>query len=174
MTTTSHFTNTPVANPSLINALFKNDGSWTQFVLRVTLAGVMFPHGAQKLFGWFGGYGFAGSMQFLTGAAGLPTFIALLVILIECIGALLLAFGLGSRLMAFAIGVVMLGAAVTAHLDYGFFMNWGGKQAGEGFEYHLLAMAISAAVTLRGGGRLALEDKVVAALGSKPLTTATA
>lgn len=157
-----------------ISSLLRNDGSWTQFVLRITLAGVMFPHGAQKLFGWFGGYGFAGSMQFLTGAAGLPTLIAALVILIECIGALLLVLGLGSRLMAFAIGVVMLGAALTAHLDYGFFMNWSGQQAGEGFEYHLLAMALAAAVTLRGGGRFALEDQVLKALESKPATTATA
>jgi len=157
-----------------INSLLRNDGSWTQFVLRIALAAVMFPHGAQKLFGWFGGYGFAGSMQFLTGAAGLPTLIAVLVILIECIGALLLALGLASRLMAFAIGVVMLGAALTAHLDYGFFMNWSGQQAGEGFEYHLLAMALAAAVTLRGGGRFALEDQVLKALESKPATTATA
>lgn len=129
-------------------------------IQRAVLGAVMFPHGAQKLFGWFGGYGFDGTMQFFTETMGLPAPIALLVILGESIGALLLIAGLGTRVAAFGISAIMLGATLTSHASVGFFMNWNGNQAGEGFEYHLLALALSVPLMVWGGGRYALDSWV--------------
>ena len=131
---------------------------------RAVLALVMFPHGAQKLLGWFGGYGFSGTMGYLTGSVHLPAPIALLVILGESIGALALLAGLGTRLAAFGISAIMLGAVLTAHGSVGFFMNWFGNQPGEGYEYHLLALALSVPLVIAGGGRYALDSWVRARL----------
>jgi putative oxidoreductase len=121
-------------------------------ILRWTLAVVLFPHGAQKLLGWFGGHGFQGTMGYLTDGIGLPWVIALLVIVIEFFGPLGLALGLLSRPAAFGIASVMVGAVATTHWPHGFFMNWAGNQAGEGFEYHLLAIGMALALMIRGGG----------------------
>jgi putative oxidoreductase len=143
-------------------ALTATERDWSQAALRVTLGVVMFPHGAQKLLGWFGGYGFEGTMGFLTGAVGLPWILALLVIVAESFGALALVAGLFSRAAAFGIAAVMVGAVATTHLANGFFMNWSGQQAGEGFEYHLLALVIAVAVMIRGGGA-ASADRAIAA-----------
>lgn len=141
--------------------LLETDSSTARLAQRLVLAAVMFPHGAQKLFGWFGGYGFDGTMGFLTGQVGLPWIVALTVILAESVGALALAAGLLSRIAAAGIAAVMIGAVVTAHLPHGFFMNWSGQQGGEGFEYHLLALALALPIVVRGGGRLAV-DAVIA------------
>lgn len=126
-------------------------------VLRVALGAVMFPHGAQKLLGWFGGYGFAGTMGFLTQNVGLPTPLAALVIAAEFFGSIALILGLFSRAAAVGIISVMIGAVVTTHLPNGFFMNWTGQQAGEGFEYHLLALGMAAAILIQGSGRFSLD-----------------
>jgi putative oxidoreductase len=114
--------------------------------------------GAQKLLGWFGGYGFDGSMTFFTDTMQLPAPLALLIILGESIGALLLIAGLGTRVAAFGISAIMLGAVLTTHGSVGFFMNWYGNQPGEGFEYHLLALALSVPLVIAGGGRYALDS----------------
>ncbi|HEU4582867.1 MAG TPA: DoxX family protein [Polyangiaceae bacterium] len=127
-------------------------------VQRALLGAVMFPHGAQKLLGWFGGYGFDGTMQFFTQTLRFPAVLALLVILAESIGALLLLAGLGTRLAAFGISAVMLGAILTTHWKVGFFMNWFGNQAGEGYEFHLLALALAVPLVIAGGGRCALDS----------------
>jgi putative oxidoreductase len=145
-----------------LTALTATERDWSQTALRVTLGVVMFPHGAQKLLGWFGGYGFEGTMGFLTGAVGLPWILGLLVIVAESFGALALVAGLFSRAAAFGIAAVMVGAVTTTHLANGFFMNWSGQQAGEGFEYHLLALVIAVAVMIRGGGA-ASADRAIAA-----------
>ena len=100
-------------------------------------------------------------MGFLTGMVGLPSPVALLVILIESVGALFLLFGLGGRVMALGIAAVMAGAVATAHLANGFFMNWSGTQAGEGFEFHLLALGLAAVVMLKGSGA-ASADRAIA------------
>lgn len=144
----------------MLKRLFETDDSWTQLIVRATLALVMFPHGAQKLFGWFGGYGFSGTMGFFTDSMGIPAVLAFLVILAESLGALALALGLVSRVAAGGIIAVMVGAVITTHLPNGFFMNWYGSQGGEGFEYHLLAIALATAVVLRGPGRWALDRAV--------------
>jgi putative oxidoreductase len=130
-------------------------------IARVALGLTMLPHGAQKLLGWFGGHGFSGTMGFLTTQAGLPYLVALLVILIESFGALALVAGLLGRLAAAGVAAVMIGATLTVHLANGFFMNWSGAQKGEGFEYHVLAVALAAVVMVRGSGAYSL-DRVLA------------
>lgn len=137
--------------------LFATDADLSQALLRVTLAGVMFPHGAQKLLGWWGGYGFEGTMGFLTAQVGLPWIVAFLVIVAESVGALALAAGFLSRVAAAGLAAIMAGAIFTAHLGHGFFMNWNGNQAGEGFEYHLLVIGIALAVVIRGGGAWSVD-----------------
>ncbi|HNI19105.1 MAG TPA: DoxX family protein, partial [Nitrospira sp.] len=118
-------------------SFFKTDDSWAGLILRVVLGGVIFAHGAQKLLGWYGGFGFEGTMGFFTQKMGFPWLVAFLVIIGESIGSLGLIAGLLTRFTAASFVVIMLGAIVTVHLPQGFFMNWFGQQTGEGFEYHL-------------------------------------
>lgn len=131
-----------------------NDVSFT--TLRVVLGVVFFAHGAQKMLGWFGGYGFQGTMGFFT-HMGMPAPVAFLVICTEFFGGLGLIVGLLTRIAALGIGVEMIGAIFMVHLPNGFFMNWTGTQKGEGFEYHLLAIAVAAALLLRGAGAFSLD-----------------
>jgi putative oxidoreductase len=131
-------------------------------VLRVTLGAVMLPHGAQKLLGWFGGYGFRGTMGFFTGTLHVPAPLALLVIVAESFGALALVAGLCTRVAAAGIAAVMVGAIALTHAPHGFFMNWFGNQAGEGFEYHLLAIGLAAALVITGGGRASIDRALAA------------
>jgi putative oxidoreductase len=133
--------------------LFQTDNNWTGLLLRVTLGAVMFPHGAQKLLGWFGGPGYSQAMAMFTTQMHIPATLAVLVIVGESIGAVGLILGFFSRVAAFGILCDMTGAIAMVHWNNGFFMNWSGKQSGEGFEYHLLAIAISLAVLFKGGGR---------------------
>jgi putative oxidoreductase len=137
--------------------LFSTDDSTTRLAQRLVLAAVMFPHGAQKLIGWFGGHGFSGTMAFLTGKVGLPAPVAFLVIVAESLGALALALGFLSRLTALGIAAVMIGAIALVHARVGFFMNWAGTQQGEGLEYHLLALALAIPIVVLGGGRLSVD-----------------
>lgn len=129
-------------------------------VLRLTLGLVMFPHGAQKALGWFGGFGFQGTMGFFTQQMGIPALFAFLAIAAEFAGSLGLITGLLSRVAAFGIAVNMTVAILTAHLPNGFFMNWMGNQKGEGFEYHLLALGLAVAVMIRGGGAASIDRKL--------------
>ena len=123
------------------------------FLLRLMLALVIFPHGAQKMLGWFGGYGFNGTILYFTDTLGLPYGIALLVVLIEFISPFLLLAGNFARITAAAVFVLFTGIIVTSHLDHGFFMNWFGNQNGEGYEYHLLILTISMAIMVLGPGQ---------------------
>lgn len=141
----------------MITKLLKTDDDITGFVLRALAGIVMFPHGAQKLLGWFGGYGFSGTMDFFTDKMGIPAVIAFMVIISEFFGSLALIAGALTRLAAFGMGCVMLVATLMVHLPNGFFMNWSGKQPGEGFEYHLLAIAIAVALMIKGGGRWSVD-----------------
>lgn len=125
-------------------------------VVRIALGLVMFPHAAQKMFGWFGGAGFSGTVEFFS-TMGLPAPLAVLVILGEFLGSIALITGAFSRLGGLAIGVIMLGAIALVHWPHGFFMNWFGTQTGEGFEYHILALAMAVAVMVRGGGSLSVD-----------------
>jgi len=144
----------------MLHWLLQTDSSLTGLILRVTLAVVMFPHGAQKVFGWFGGHGFKGTMKSLTGS-GIPTVFALLAIAAESLGSLALAVGLVTRVAAFGIACVMLVAIATVHRRNGFFMNWEGNQKGEGFEYHLLALAMAISLIIVGAGAWSLDGALV-------------
>lgn len=148
-----------------MQALFKTDESWAGLILRVALGGVIFAHGAQKLLGWYGGFGFEGTMGFFTQKMGLPWLIAFLVIIGESIGSLGLIAGLLTRFTAASFIVIMLGAIVTVHLPQGFFMNWFGQQQGEGFEFHLLVIAMSLALLVVGGGKWSLDGLIAKWLG---------
>jgi putative oxidoreductase len=141
--------------------LFQTDDSWVGLVLRLTLGLVMFPHGAQKLLGWYGGFGFSGTLGFFTETMHLPWLIAFLVIIGESFGSVALLLGLLTRFTAASLVVIMLGAISMVHLPNGFFMNWFGKQAGEGYEYHLLAIGIGLALLVTGAGKWSV-DKVIA------------
>lgn len=130
-------------------------------VQRLVLALVIGAHGAQKAFGWFGGFGFDGTMQFFTETLHVPGALALLIIVGETLGALGLAFGLGTRFAALGVSAIMLGAIVMVHAPYGFFMNWSGAQGGEGFELHLLALALSIPLIFRGAGAYSIDRLLV-------------
>jgi putative oxidoreductase len=136
------------------------DNDWGAAAARLTLGLVMFPHGAQKLLGMFGGYGWSATMGFLTAKVGLPAPLAVLVILFESLGSVALIAGFAGRLAALGIVSVMVGAVLTTHLPYGFFMNWSGTQGGEGFEYHLLALGLAAVVLLRGSGAASVDRHI--------------
>lgn len=142
---------------SLIKKLLNTNDDVSLLVLRIMLAVVMFPHGAQKVFGWFGGHGFSGTMAFFTQNMHIPPFFAFMAILAESVGSLLLFLGLFTRVAALGIGINMAVAMFLFHLPNGFFMNWFGGKQGEGFEYHILAIAIALALVIRGGGKASLD-----------------
>jgi putative oxidoreductase len=136
--------------------LTRTGDDWAALLARVGLAIVMLPHGAQKAFGWFGGEGLQATISSMS-EQGLPVIIPVFVVLAELLGSLGLLVGLFGRLAAAGISVVMLGATFLVHLPNGFFMNWTGKQAGEGFEYHLLALALATVVLIKGSGTLSFD-----------------
>jgi putative oxidoreductase len=151
----------------MLKKLFQTNDDVALLVLRVLLGVVFFPHGMQKLTHMFGGYGFEGTMGFFTGTLGVPAVFAFLAIMAEGLGWLGLITGLLTRVAAFGIAMNMAVAVYMIHWHNGFFMNWygvmtsEGKPAGEGFEYHLLVIAIALALMIRGGGKWSI-DKAIA------------
>ena len=131
--------------------LLKTRDSFPLAIIRLMLGLVMFPHGAQKMLGWFGGHGFSGTMGFFT-HQGIPASLAFLAIAAEFFGGLGLILGFLSRIAAFGVLCNMAVAVLTVHFHNGFFMNWAGTNKGEGFEYHLLAIAMALAVMIGGAG----------------------
>ena len=134
---------------------------------RVGLGVVMFPHGAQKLFGWFGGQGFTASVEGMHKHMGIPAPLAVISILTESIGALMLVTGTFTRLAALGMAIDMLVALFVAHAQVGFFMNWFGQQKGEGFEYHILAIALGLTVLALGGGLASIDRAIARALARR-------
>jgi putative oxidoreductase len=168
-----------------VNTFFRRlvgtDARLAPTIARLALGIVMFPHGSQKMFGWFGGYGFAGTYGFFTTKVGLPGVIAAGVIIVELISSLMLIFGALSRIGAIGIAAIMVGAMITTHLPNGFFMNWEGNKAGEGFEYHLLALGLALVVLVAGGGLASVDRAMMkrrpaegGSLGMQPVTRAEA
>ncbi len=148
----------------LLHLLLKTDSSTGPLIARLVLGLVMFPHGAQKVLGWFGGNGFTGTMQFFTGTMHIPVLFAFLAIAAEFAGALGLIVGLFSRVAAFGVASVMVVAIFSAHAANGFFMNWFGNQKGEGFEYHLLAIGLALIVIVQGAGKASLDGLIASRL----------
>lgn len=145
-------------------ALIRTGDSIVPFVLRLGLGVVIVPHGLQKTFGWFGGFGFVGTMDFFTQGMGIPWVLGLAAILAESAGAILLLLGALTRPAALAIGTTMSVAMLTTHVQHGFFMNWFGEQSGEGVEFFVLAIALAAGLTMSGGGRLSVDRALARAL----------
>jgi len=134
--------------------------------MRLMLGIVFFAHGAQKALGWFGGYGFSGTMGFFTTQMHIPAPLAFLAICAEFLGGLGLIFGFMARIAAFGIAMNMLVAVLMVHMHVAFFMNWAGNQKGEGYEYHLLALALAISIIIRGAGAFSVDR----ALSSKSAT----
>ena len=139
------------------NLLATNQNNWAALIARLALGITLFPHGAQKLFGWFGGYGFEGTMGFLTGQAGLPYVVALLVILIESIAALMVIAGFLTRIAAFGIFGMFAIIMFKFHTANGFFMNWTGTQKGEGIEYFIMLLCLALILIIAGGGKASVD-----------------
>ena len=143
----------------ILHALLKTNGGWVVFVARLVLGVVLFAHGSRKLFGWFGGPGFANTVKSLTTHLKLPKAIAILVIFTEFLGGLGLITGFLARIAALGIVVVMVGAIATLYPN-GLFMNWMGDQEGHGIEYHLLAIALALVVIVEGAGAFSVDRAV--------------
>ena len=151
----------------MFKKFFATQPEFTMLYLRLLLAGVMFPHGAQKALGWYGGHGFDATMQNFTEQMHIPALFAFLAIVAEFFGPLALVLGLFTRLAAFSIGITIAVAAFMVHFPNGFFMNWSGRQDGEGFEYHILVAAIALALMFKGGGRWTLDSLIAEKLTSQ-------
>src|SRR5215472_4218085 len=136
----------------MLRKLIATDSDIATAILRLVLGVIFFAHGAQKMLGWFGGYGFSGTMSFFTGMLHIPTLFAFLAIAAEFFGSLGLIFGLLTRIAALGIFSNMIVAVAMVHHQFGFFMNWTGNQKGEGYEYHLLVLAITVFLMIRGAG----------------------
>ena len=127
-------------------------------IARISLAILLFPHGAQKVFGWYGGFGFEGTMNFFTTVKHIPWFVGLMVVVTEFLGPFGLLAGIGTRIWALLIIANMTGIIFSSHTPYGFFMNWFGNQQGEGFEYHLVVIALALTLLISGGGKLSVDS----------------
>ena len=146
------------AGRRIVNAVLATDRSSVLTVLRIALGLVILPHGLQKTIGWFGGYGFTGTMGFFT-SIGIPAFLGVLAIVAESAGAVALIAGVTTRIAAFGIGVTLTVASLM-HKANGFFMNWSGQQKGEGIEFHILAVAIAVALMIGGAGRWSVDRAI--------------
>jgi putative oxidoreductase len=144
----------------MFHKLFSTSNDYTLTIVRLVLGLTFFMHGAQKMLGWFGGSGFHGTMGFFTQQLGIPAPLAFLAICAEFFGGLGLLVGLLSRIAALGIIVNMLVAIATVHHVNGFFMNWTGQQKGEGFEYHLLAIALAIVVLIKGSGAISIDRAI--------------
>lgn len=142
-----------------VAAFFKTPDDVTGLVLRLGLAATMFPHGAQKALGWFGGFGLSATLHAFQ-TYHIPFLLAVAVVAAEFLGSIALVFGFLTRLSAFGIGATMIVAALTVHLPNGFFMNWMGNQKGEGIEYFIMAVTLALALIIKGGGKWSLDSAV--------------
>ena len=142
----------------MLRKILETSDNLAPVLARLTLALVIFPHGAQHVLGWFGGYGFQGTLGWMTDTLGFPAPFAVLALLTEIAAPFALLAGVGGRVAALGIIGLMLGALST-HLQNGFFMNWfGNLPAGqEGFEYHVIAIALAGTVALQGSGAWSLD-----------------
>ena len=142
----------------MFRKLVGTSNDWTLTLLRLVMGMIFFAHGAQKALGWFGGYGFSGTMGFFTGMMHIPAPFAFLAICAEFLGGIGLIVGALTRIAAFGIATNMVVAILMVHSQVGFFMNWTGQQKGEGFEYHLLAIAIAIVLMARGSGSFSVDQ----------------
>lgn len=150
----------------MIRKLIATDNDAATTILRLVLGVIFFAHGAQKMLGWFGGYGFSGTTGFFTGMLHIPALFAFLAIAAEFFGGLGLIFGFLTRIAAFGIFINMVMAIALVHGRFGLFMNWAGTQKGEGYEYHLLVLAITALLMIHGAGAASV-DRLLSSRGTR-------
>src|SRR5712664_3670220 len=141
----------------MFRKLINTTGDPVITILRWVLGVVCFAHGAEKTLGWFGGYGFSGTMGFFTQQAHIPAPLAFLAICAEFLGGIGLLIGLLGRVAAFGIACNMVVAIAMVHRHFGLFANWYGTQKGEGYEYHLLAIGIALAIMIKGSGAFSID-----------------
>lgn len=144
---------------TLLQKLLHTKVNWSAPILRLVLALVIFPHGAQKMLGWFGGGGFSGTIEGFGQYFGIAAPLAVIAILVEFFAPIALLLGAFTRIASFALVVQML-VAMRFHLQNGFFMNWYGNQPGEGFEFHLLVIGVALALMVAGAGRWSLDRRI--------------
>jgi len=126
-------------------------------VLRLILGGIMFAHGAQKVLGWFGGYGLKGTAGYFKNVLRIPAPLFYVAAFTEFLGGIAIAFGVFSRVAALGVVILMTVAIAKAHLKNGFFMNWGAEAGkGEGYEFNLALLAMAVYLLLAGPGQLAI------------------
>lgn len=142
----------------MLNIIFKTTNSYNWLLLRMALGVVMLGHGLQKSLGWFGGFGWNGSMHYFTDFVGLPSVLAAFIILIESVGAVFLILGAGGRIMAALMGIVIVGALIVDHSAHGFFMNWLNTQKGEGIEFDILFLSIAIVLSVNGSGKFSIDQ----------------
>lgn len=142
---------------SLLQRFFGTPADAAMLILRLSLGVVMLAHGTQKMFGWFGGNGFTATLQYFEKNLSIPMWLGVVVIVTEFFGALALIAGLCTRLAALGIAVLLTVAAFMAHVKNGFFMDWQNSGKGEGYEFHILAVAMAVALLVRGAGLFSLD-----------------
>ena len=143
-----------------MKAFFSTKDILSLTIIRIGVGAVLLPHGFQKLLGWFGGFGWGPTIGFFSHSLHIPAFLTVLVILGESLGSVAMLMGFMTRFVATGYILIMLGAIDLVHWQNGFFMNWFGKQAGEGFEYHLLVIAMAASLLVGGGGKWSLDGVI--------------
>lgn len=145
----------------MIKKILNTDNHWRQLITRLTLGLVLFPHGAQKMLGLFGGYGFSATIDAFTAQMQLPWIVAFLTIIIEFLGAIFLIVGFASRIWSLAIATLFMGIIFTTQLEHGFFMNWFGEQKGEGYEFSLLIIGLAISILISGSGKLSIDNEII-------------
>jgi putative oxidoreductase len=140
-----------------LKTLIRTESHYSGPALRLGLGIVLLAHGCQLLLGWFGGNGFDATMQYLMQNNGLPWIVSFLVIALQFFGAIAILTGTATRYFSFAMIPLFMGMIITSHLDYGFFMNWYGTMAGEGYEYHILVIGMAAGLVFSGGGAFSID-----------------
>ena len=145
----------------MLKALVRTDNNKASIFLRLALGIVMFPHGAQKVLGLFGGPGYEKTIEMFTTKMHFPVYAVILLMITEFLGSLCLIAGFFTRVFALALGAAMAICAYMGHLQNGFFMNWMGTQKGEGFEFHILVVGIALALAVKGGGAFSI-DRIIA------------
>jgi putative oxidoreductase len=149
----------------MLRDLFSTNPDWTLTIIRTILGVVFFAHGAQKLLGWFGGPGLNQTLQAMHESLGLPRVLAFAAVATEFLGGIGLVVGLLSRVAAVGIGVTMLFAIVMVHGRNGLFMDWFGARKNHGYEYHLLALALTLVLIAKGSGAFSLDRVVLNSMG---------
>lgn len=150
----------------MLRKIVNTNNDFTLTVLRLVLGVIFLAHGGQKVFGLFGGQTFGATMNMFTEGMHIPAPLAFLAIMAEFAGGIGLIVGFLGRIAAFGIICNMLVAIFMVHSKFGFFMNWFGNQQGEGYEYHLLAIALAFAIMVKGSGALSIDRALSSPSGS--------